>query len=443
MKRTFLVFLFCFLNVVSHEVNPIQIASLIKESKGHLFEQIRQHHGYLLNGLHIDNLNREINKWIGIYLSTDSLEKNLIQLKQDYDDYLKSPSFKENKENIFKLLEKFADLLIDSSEEVTEEINLYISNLDTFSQNLLKKVLSEKETFSSKTDHISRLFDKLESTSESIIKPSSKQTESRSSIHSKLTILASKVASNETTSHNINATHNENFHKDLYNHLHGTSSSFFELTTEGPTNASNLNTNASDIAEQKANDEKQKAPCPGLDDNIKKMEQKEAENERKVQQLLKEVPKSWTKMPNKDSKMKMLKDVIKQIVVGASKKVVTSIPFFFFKICIPLGPLTFGCCPEAAFFPSQLYNAFSFLEKTESFKLAAQSYPDFLEANKKDKKGKSFYYICAQNYLSVIMTNLWPVCYFRSLNRIDPMTYLGMVPGDMPICMEACITVFF
>jgi hypothetical protein len=111
----------------------------------------------------------------------------------------------------------------------------------------------------------------------------------------------------------------------------------------------------------------------------------------------------------------------------------------FFKICIPPGPLTFGCCPEAGFLPQQLYGLFTAFSKVEKFKQVAKGYPDWLSSVNHESFSESEYYTCAQGYLTLQESSLFNICMPMSLIKILPLNILAIIPGDMPLCFWACI----
>ena len=93
------------------------------------------------------------------------------------------------------------------------------------------------------------------------------------------------------------------------------------------------------------------------------------------------------------------------------------------------------------FFPQQLYHLFTFKEKNEKVKLTAKDFPSFLQVIDKANKGKIFYYMCAQSYLSLIESTVWNFCNIPSMMYLNPLTLMGFIPGDLPLCFWACILV--
>lgn len=155
-----------------------------------------------------------------------------------------------------------------------------------------------------------------------------------------------------------------------------------------------------------------------------------------------EIPEEMQKgLKKMDGGESILKDIIPMILMKSIILVISHMPFFFFKFCFPPGPLTIGCCPEAMFFPAQIYSLFTALEKVDKFKQTAKSYPDFLASMGKKDYSEFYYYFCAQGYLTSLNTTLWAICNPESLNYMNMMTFMGLVPGDMPACFWACIQV--
>lgn len=161
-----------------------------------------------------------------------------------------------------------------------------------------------------------------------------------------------------------------------------------------------------------------------------------------MQDEMKEIPEGLIENagnPEKSSNItkNILLEFLKKLVIY----VVTSIPFYFFKICIPPGPLTFSCCPEAMFFPTQLYNLFSMKEKVEKFKLVAKNYPEWLEQSGNAHFNKVRYYICAQSYLTAHESALFNMCNPLTMIWILPPVFTGQVNGDFPYCFWSCLQV--
>lgn len=168
-------------------------------------------------------------------------------------------------------------------------------------------------------------------------------------------------------------------------------------------------------------------------DNLEKKE-KESENE------LKEVPKDILGVAgNPKASAMMAMNLIAKFIKKLIVLLVKHIPFFFFKFCIPPGPLTFGCCPEAGFFPQQMYNVFTALEKVDKFKTVAKGYPDWLSGIGGEQFGEIRYYMCAQSFLTVHESALFNICNFQTMNYYNPLNLMGMIPGDYPLCFYACL----
>lgn len=133
--------------------------------------------------------------------------------------------------------------------------------------------------------------------------------------------------------------------------------------------------------------------------------------------------------------LNILQTFLKKLIVI----VITHLPFYFFKICIPLGPLTFGCCPEAGFFPQQLYHIFTVFDKVEKFKTVAQAYPSWLNIIGREDFSEMRYYTCAQSYLTLTESSIFNFCFPPSMVWIHPMNLAGLIPGDLPLCFWACL----
>jgi hypothetical protein len=170
----------------------------------------------------------------------------------------------------------------------------------------------------------------------------------------------------------------------------------------------------------------------------------EAEKERmeKAQELLKEIPNDLMNASDPNASEDFIKKMIIDFIIKLIEMIVKHIPFYFFKICIPPGPLVFGCCPEAAFFPTQIYNLFTALDRVDKFIQTAKTYPGWLEEVGKGTISERDYYTCAQGYLTLEESNLFNRCNFLSLIYNNPLNFLGIMPGDSPLCFWACLQVF-
>jgi hypothetical protein len=180
-----------------------------------------------------------------------------------------------------------------------------------------------------------------------------------------------------------------------------------------------------------------------LQNEINKQLGKLDENKASANEDLKEIPQE---MIDKAGDPKASKKFASNLLIEFLKKLVIllvkHIPFYFFKFCIPPGPLVFGCCPEAAFFPQQLYNVFTAFEKVDKFKTVAKGYPDWLSGIGKENPSEIYYYICAQSYLTVHESALFNICNPTSI-PITFMTLMGQIPGDLPLCFFGCLQVYF
>jgi hypothetical protein len=171
---------------------------------------------------------------------------------------------------------------------------------------------------------------------------------------------------------------------------------------------------------------------------------KKAEEERleQAQELMKDIPGDLMNSANDpNASQDFIKQMILDFVIKLIEMIIKHIPFYFFKICIPPGPLVFGCCPEAAFFPTQIYNLFTALERVDKFKQTAKAFPGWLEEIGKENIGESDYYKCAQGYLTLEESNLFSRCNILSLVYNNPLNFLGIMPGDSPLCFWACLQV--
>ena len=190
-----------------------------------------------------------------------------------------------------------------------------------------------------------------------------------------------------------------------------------------------------------------KVPCDQKEEKLaKELDKKLAIMEQEMKEAkedLKEVPDSILKIKGDPKGIQsMASDLISQFIAKFIELVVSHIPLIFFKICIPPGPLTFGCCPEAGFLPQQLYALFTAFSKVEKFKQVAKGYPDWLSSVGKEDISESEYYTCAQGYLTLQESSLFNICLPLSLIKMNPLNLLGIIPGDMPLCFWACIQVF-
>lgn len=186
-------------------------------------------------------------------------------------------------------------------------------------------------------------------------------------------------------------------------------------------------------------------PCENKEkelDQIIEMKLKKLEEEQnKVEDELREVPEEFLTTSNEDSKSKFKKmlNIIEEFIKKVLKLAAKHFPFYFFKICIPAGPLTLGCCPEAGLVPQQLYGVFTSFDKVEAFKVAAKGYPDWLASIGHQDFGETQYYLCAQSYLTIQESSLFNICSPTSLIYLLPPNWFGLLPGDMPLCFWACL----
>ena len=102
------------------------------------------------------------------------------------------------------------------------------------------------------------------------------------------------------------------------------------------------------------------------------------------------------------------------------------------------GPLVFGCCPEDAFFPMQMYNVFTALAKVDKFKTVAKGYPAWLCTIGHEKFTENEYYMCAQGYLTIHEFALFNICNPMSLIYTNPLYMMGLLPRDWPLCFYGC-----
>lgn len=178
-----------------------------------------------------------------------------------------------------------------------------------------------------------------------------------------------------------------------------------------------------------------------LKDNIERQMKNLNDENKEADEALSEVKKSlFNNLGDPKKVSSTLTDILSMFLKKLSEMVVKHIPFYFFKICVPPGPLTFGCCPEAAFFPQQLYAAFSAFEKVEKFKISAKGYPTWLRKNNNQDFDEIDYYVCAQSYLTLTESTLFNFCNSLSLVVIHPLNLAGMLPGDLPLCFWACLS---
>ena len=137
-----------------------------------------------------------------------------------------------------------------------------------------------------------------------------------------------------------------------------------------------------------------------------------------------------------DEKNQGKTDGFGKIVMELAMKI---IPFTILKVCIPPIGLTTDCCPEAMVFPMQMSQVMQIDNKIPEFKLAAQSYPGWLAVNGKENIAEIPYYLCAQSYLSLYESKIFPRCNMLSLIIMHPLNMAGILPGDLPICFASCI----
>lgn len=186
-------------------------------------------------------------------------------------------------------------------------------------------------------------------------------------------------------------------------------------------------------------------PCENKEkelDQIIDMKLKKLQDEQnKIEDELNEVPEEFLTASNEDSKSKFKKmlNIIEEFIKKVLKLAAKHFPFYFFKICIPAGPLTLGCCPEAGLVPQQLYGVFTTFDKVEAFKLAAKGYPDWLASIGHQNFDENQYYLCAQSYLTIQESSLFNKCSQTSLIYSLPPNWFGLLPGDMPLCFWACL----
>jgi len=115
------------------------------------------------------------------------------------------------------------------------------------------------------------------------------------------------------------------------------------------------------------------------------------------------------------------------------------IPFNIIKVCLPPVGLTLECCPEAMAFPEQLYQIMQIPNKIPEFLLAVKGYPGWLFINGHSDIDEVPYYICAQIYLTLFESKIFPKCDPKSLVLMNPLNIAGIIPGDLPVCFASCI----
>jgi hypothetical protein len=186
--------------------------------------------------------------------------------------------------------------------------------------------------------------------------------------------------------------------------------------------------------------------CEKKEEEIKEFVAAKAEEIKKKQQQLKfdlpEIPKDILNIGlDMDGIPGILQMIILKFIGKMAGLIASHIPFYFFKFCIPPGPLTWGCCPEASFFPTQIYNLFTIFDKVEKFKTTARNYPSWLQSINRGWFPEPLYYICAQGYLTMHESALFNMCDPRSLLWFNFMNLMGLLPGDFPVCFITCIQV--
>lgn len=171
-----------------------------------------------------------------------------------------------------------------------------------------------------------------------------------------------------------------------------------------------------------------------------KLAQMQKENEQ-INKEMEDVPDELKELgtKNEKSKFKKILDLIEAFIKKVLKLVASHFPFYFFKICIPAGPLLIGCCPEAGFYPQQLYGVLTSFDKVNNFKLACKAYPGWLASIGHENFDKTSYYLCAQSYLTIQESSLFNMCNTQTLVYINPLNWFGLLPGDMPMCFWACL----
>jgi hypothetical protein len=194
-------------------------------------------------------------------------------------------------------------------------------------------------------------------------------------------------------------------------------------------------------------DEKSKVDLSGSCDEQQKKLQLTIKNKMEVLDMkklafnleLKELPRDMFEgLGSAAGQIKFAAKLLISFITKLGVLLVKHIPFYFFKFCIPPGPLTFGCCPEAGFFPQQLYNVFTVFEKVDQFKAVAKSFPDWLSQNKHEDFKEIQYMMCAQGYFSVHESALFNICNPMSIPPTQ-LNLMGMINGDLPLCFFSCL----
>lgn len=198
------------------------------------------------------------------------------------------------------------------------------------------------------------------------------------------------------------------------------------------------------VDERKKYDENTSGECPDaqkkLDNILKNQLDEMKKDEEDAKKSLEEVnPGFLENVGNPVSSVQMMENIVVMFLKKLIQLVITHVPFYFFKICLPPGPLTFGCCPEAAFYPEQLYIIFTVFEKIEKFKMVANAYPSWLAELGNEDFDENRYYSCAQGYLTLTESTLFNYCNFPTMVFIHPLNLAGMIPGDLPLCFWACL----
>lgn len=187
-------------------------------------------------------------------------------------------------------------------------------------------------------------------------------------------------------------------------------------------------------------------PVEKEEEEIKEFIKAKSEEIKKKQLQIKldkfEIPKNILSIGgDKNAIAGILKMIIMKFIGKMAGLIASQIPFYFFKFCLPPGPLTWGCCPEASFFPTQIYNLFTIFDKVESFKSKIRNYPSWLKSIKRSWFPEPLYYICAQGYLTMHESALFNMCNPASLLFFSTPVMLGLIPGDFPVCFITCIQV--
>jgi hypothetical protein len=186
--------------------------------------------------------------------------------------------------------------------------------------------------------------------------------------------------------------------------------------------------------------------CDNKEQQVKDLIAAKAEEIKEKQKQLKldfpEIPKDILNIGlDMDGIAGILKMIIMKFIGKLAVLIISQIPFYFFKFCIPPGPLVWGCCPEASFFPTQVYNLFTIFDKVEKFRMTARSYPSWLSSIDRDWFSEPLYYICAQGYLTMHESGLFEMCNPITLMYMNFLNLMGLLPGDFPPCFITCIQV--